>query len=99
MESSGTGRSSDLTVFDEMLEEHEVQLAAGDLLALYTDGITEVSNPKGEEFGRERLAQALERNIDRPLPEIVRMVDRYTRNFCLHAPRHDDTTLLLVRPR
>ncbi len=86
-------------LFDEMLEEHEVQLAAGDLLALYTDGITEVSNPKGEEFGRERLAQALERNIDRPLPEIVRMVDRYTRNFCLHAPRHDDTTLLLVRPR
>ena len=86
-------------LFDEMLEEHEIQLGAGDLLALYTDGITEVSNPKGEEFGRDRLAQALERNIDRDLAEIVRTVDRYTRNFCIHAPRHDDTTLLLIRPR
>ncbi|WP_225919500.1 PAS domain S-box protein [Actomonas aquatica] len=85
-------------LFDEMLEEHEVQLGAGDVLALYTDGITEVSNPDGEEFGRDRLAQALERNIDHPLAEIVRTVDRYTRNFCVHAPRHDDTTLLLVRP-
>ncbi len=85
-------------LFDEMLEEHQVQLGAGDVLALYTDGITEVCSPEGDEFGRDRLAQTLERNIDHPLAEIVRTVDRYTRNFCVHAPRHDDTTLLLVRP-
>jgi phosphoserine phosphatase RsbU/P len=86
-------------LFDEMLEEHEVRLHPGDLLALYTDGITEAINPQGEEFSRDRLASALQRHVDKPLAEVVRTVDRYVRNFCVLAPRHDDRTLLLVRPR
>lgn len=84
-------------LFDEMLEEHEVQLKEGDLLALYTDGITEATNPHGEEFERVRLATSLERHLDRPLDEVVKTVDRYVRNFCVLEPNHDDRTLLLVR--
>ena len=84
-------------LFDEMLEEHEVKLESGDLIALYTDGITEAINPQGEEFGRDRLANALQRHVDKPLAEVVRTVDRYVRNFCVLAPRHDDRTLLLIR--
>jgi PAS domain S-box-containing protein len=84
-------------LFDEVLEEHEVQLAEGDLLALYTDGITEATNPQGEEFERVRLATSLERHLDRPLDEVVKTVDRYVRNFCVLEPNHDDRTLLLVR--
>ncbi len=84
-------------LFDEMLEEHEVQLTEGDLLALYTDGITEATNPEGEEFERVRLATSLERHLDRPLDEVVKTVDRYVRNFCVLEPNHDDRTLLLVR--
>ena len=86
-------------LFDEMLEECEIQLKQGDLLALYTDGITEAANPTGEEFGRDRLASGLKRNLDRPLHEVVNTIDRYVRNFCVLAPRHDDRTLLLVRAR
>lgn len=86
-------------LFDEMIEENEIQLEPGDLLALYTDGITEACNPHGEEFNRDRLAASLQRHLDRPLAEIVRTVDRYVRNFCVLAPRHDDRTLLLVRAR
>jgi phosphoserine phosphatase RsbU/P len=86
-------------LFDEMLEEHEIALRPGDLLALYTDGITEAINPHGEEFGRERLANALQRHVDKPLAEVARTVDRYVRNFCVLAPRHDDRTLLLMRTR
>lgn len=84
-------------LFDEMLEEREVQLNEGDLLALYTDGITEATNPQGEEFERVRLATSLERHLDRPLDEVVKTVDRYVRNFCVLEPNHDDRTLLLVR--
>src|SRR6202007_26874 len=40
----------------------EVQLAAGDVLAIYTDGITEAANAAGEEFGEDRLLQLLEAN-------------------------------------
>lgn len=87
------------SLFDEMLEEREVEMQPGDLLALYTDGITEACNPKGEEFSRDRLATALLKHEERPLAQVALMVDRYVRNFCALAPRHDDRTLLLVRPR
>lgn len=96
----GTGMAiglDDGTFFNELLEECEVTLRKGDLLALYTDGITEALNPAGEEFGRHRLGQALRRDITRPLAEVVRTVDRYVRNFCVLEERHDDRTLLLVR--
>ena len=84
-------------LFDEMLDEGETTMRSGDLLVLYTDGITEAVNPNGEEFGRDRMAAALQRDLDRPLAEVVKTVDRYVRNFCVLAPRHDDRTLLLVR--
>ena len=38
---------------------HQVQLHSGDVLTLYTDGITESFNPAGEEFGESRLVEAL----------------------------------------
>ena len=84
-------------LFDEILEEHEVQLISGDLLALYTDGITEATNPHGEEFERVRLATCLQRHLDSSLDDVVKKVDRYVRNFCVLAPNHDDRTLLLMR--
>lgn len=86
-------------LFDSILEERGIALNSGDLLALYTDGITEACNPQDEEFSRERLAATLQRHGERPLAEVIRKVDRYVRNFCVLAPRHDDRTLLLVRPR
>lgn len=89
----------DGTLFDEILEEGELAFQPGDMLALYTDGITEACNAEGEEFGRERLAAALQRHEDRPLVEVARRVDRYVRNFSALTPRHDDRTLLLIRPR
>lgn len=84
-------------LFDEILEEHEVQLISGDLLALYTDGITEATNPHGEEFERVRLATCLQRHLEHSLDDVVIRVDRYVRNFCVLAPNHDDRTLLLMR--
>ena len=84
-------------LFDEILEEQEVQLISGDLLALYTDGITEATNPHGEEFERVRLATCLQRHLEHSLDDVVKRVDRYVRNFCVLAPNHDDRTLLLMR--
>ena len=86
-------------VFDSVIEEGEVELHAGDLLALYTDGITEAANAAGDEFGRERFAQALIRHQQTPLDKMVDKLDRYLRQFSALAQRNDDRTLLLVRPR
>ncbi len=86
-------------LFDETLEEAVVTLEPGDLLVLYTDGITETANPEGEEFGRWRLAEVLRESRRLPLTEIRMQVDRALCAFAFNAPAADDRTLLLVRPR
>jgi PAS domain S-box-containing protein len=86
-------------VFDAMLEEAVLDLAAGDLLALYTDGITEAANAAGEEFGRERMLAALAGQENIPLARVVEKLNRYLRQFSALASRNDDRTLLLVRTR
>jgi sigma-B regulation protein RsbU (phosphoserine phosphatase) len=44
---------------NEQYQQAEVKLQTGDVLALFTDGVTEVQNAAGEEFGEERLQQLL----------------------------------------
>ncbi len=86
-------------VFDATLEAGEVELRPGDLLALYTDGITEAANAVGDEFGRDRFAQVLARHEQTSLAKMVDKLDRYLRQFSALAQRNDDRTLLLIRPR
>jgi serine phosphatase RsbU (regulator of sigma subunit) len=86
-------------IFDAELAEGEVTLDPGDLLALYTDGITEAASAADEEFGSDRLAAVLQLDPGRPLAEITDAVDRELREFAVLATRGDDRTLLLVRPR
>jgi PAS domain S-box-containing protein len=86
-------------VFDSMLEEAVLDLGPGDLLALYTDGITEAANAAGDEFGRDRLVTTLAGQGQVPLPRVVEKLNRYLRQFSALAMRNDDRTLLLVRPR
>lgn len=86
-------------VFDAMLEETTIDLGPGDLLALYTDGITEAANAAGDEFGRDRLVSTLGGQEHTPLPRVVEKLNRYLRQFSALASRNDDRTLLLVRPR
>jgi len=45
--------------FELELENHEVEIAPGDALTLYTDGVVETVSPSGETFGFERLSVAL----------------------------------------
>jgi serine phosphatase RsbU (regulator of sigma subunit) len=87
------------SIFDDTLDGGEITLEAGDLVALYTDGINEACNANGVEFGRDRLAAALSRDVRRPLPEIVAMLARYLRQFSTLSTRSDDRTLLLLRMR
>lgn len=80
-------------------EEQQIQLAPGDLLVFYTDGLTEMCDPGGNEFGLERLAGLVEDHNDRSLDEIISVVRLSAREFRGAAERHDDVTLMLVRWR
>jgi serine phosphatase RsbU (regulator of sigma subunit)/catechol 2,3-dioxygenase-like lactoylglutathione lyase family enzyme len=74
----------------------ECQLAEGDILALYTDGVTESFNEAGEEFGEERLIEALCQNADLPAQQLLTSVVERIQRFS-PAEQHDDITLIVAR--
>jgi serine phosphatase RsbU (regulator of sigma subunit) len=78
-------------------EEATHQLAPGELIALFTDGVIEAPNPQGQEFGEERLTALLRQLMDRPLQSIVQQVLDELTTWTAGAPAHDDITLVLAR--
>jgi serine phosphatase RsbU (regulator of sigma subunit)/predicted enzyme related to lactoylglutathione lyase len=76
----------------------ECELFPGDTLALYTDGVTEPFNVEGEEFGEERLIEALRRRRELPLHDLLTSVVDDVRQFSPYE-QHDDITLVLARCR
>ena len=74
-------------------------LAPGDLLALFTDGITEAPAPGGEEFGATRLAELLCAHRGRPLDRIIEIVLDALVQWSGPVEPHDDVTLVLARAR
>ena len=77
--------------------EQRAGLASGDLLVLYSDGVTEANNPDFDEFGEERFIRVLRENRTRPAHEIVAAVTAALREFTAGAPQADDITLLVAR--
>jgi serine phosphatase RsbU (regulator of sigma subunit) len=73
------------------------RLAPGELLVLYTDGIVERRDPKGDLYGVERLAQVVEAHATEPLSEILERVFAQATDFGAGAPWSDDATLVIVR--
>ena len=85
------------SVFMPLASTHETQLARGDSLILYTDGIEEAVNAEGEEFGLERFTEALRRNSSLPPEDMINASIRTLREFTGETPQHDDITILAVR--
>jgi phosphoserine phosphatase RsbU/P len=78
-------------------EEGEVELAPGDLLVMYSDGITEAMSPLHELFGRERLGELLRSVQELPARELAAKVVETVRRHENGAPQSDDITLVVVR--
>jgi len=74
-----------------------VCLEPGDLLCLYSDGITECASPDDEELGEERLIELLRRVADRPVGEVLDAVKEAVATFAEGAPQGDDQTMVLIR--
>ena len=74
-----------------------VEVAPGDLLCLYSDGITECATPADEEFGMARLQALLAEHRDRPLPQVIDEIDREMGRWSAGTPQGDDQTLVLLR--
>jgi len=75
---------------------NEVKLAGGDILLMFTDGVMEAGNDRGEEFGEERLLELVDRYRHRTISELVREIAMALRQFSGQRLR-DDATLLVAR--
>jgi serine phosphatase RsbU (regulator of sigma subunit)/catechol 2,3-dioxygenase-like lactoylglutathione lyase family enzyme len=74
----------------------EQRLSPGDVLALYTDGITEASNERGEEFGERCLIEALQQHRHLPCQALLSEIMDGVRRFSF-PEQHDDITAIVAR--
>ncbi|MBI4419043.1 MAG: SpoIIE family protein phosphatase [Ignavibacteriales bacterium] len=77
-------------------EEGEVELKAGDLLFLFTDGVSEAMNARGEDFTEERLESILKSVGGSPAREILQHVRMHVQEFSKGTQQSDDITMLVV---
>jgi sigma-B regulation protein RsbU (phosphoserine phosphatase) len=83
--------------FIAALEEVSVPLEIGDMVALFTDGISEAMNAEEDMFGENRLSTLIEEHADLPFDELRERILREVRDFTGEAGPHDDMTLILLR--
>jgi len=73
-----------------------VSLCAGDLLLVFTDGITEAVNPHGEQYGEEALQSLVRTLVDLPPDQVMAKVIEDVRNHAGGEQQADDMTLLIA---
>jgi phosphoserine phosphatase RsbU/P len=87
-----------LGMFKEMrYHQHFIKFEAGQVLVLYTDGITEAARDDGEEFGRERLANCVLAGIDLPAHDLIDYIRKGVADFTERKFLDDDGTLFIVK--
>jgi sigma-B regulation protein RsbU (phosphoserine phosphatase) len=82
---------------DKIVRARRVDLAAGDTLVLYTDGMTECANRDGEEFGETRLAETLAPLAGMNCEAVCRSVIAAVADFTRGVDPFDDMTCLAAR--
>jgi serine phosphatase RsbU (regulator of sigma subunit) len=82
---------------DQSYEEEAVRLEPGELIVVFSDGVTEASSASKELFGELRLKTCLCRYRNSPVEEILACIDRLVRDFVQNGPLQDDMTILVAR--
>jgi sigma-B regulation protein RsbU (phosphoserine phosphatase) len=82
---------------DTRYHEYYLSFEPGDVLVLYTDGATEALNPAGEEFGRERFAEAVKQNYNLPARELIVAVEKAVLDWTNGAGSNDDVTFFVIK--
>src|SRR6266851_8877441 len=82
---------------DAEYREGRTQLQRGDVLCIYSDGVTEAVSPTGEEFGPTRLYEVVSRNIDAYAAGIRDRIESALTKFAQGTSAADDITLVIVK--
>jgi sigma-B regulation protein RsbU (phosphoserine phosphatase) len=78
-------------------EKVSISYNSGDLIVLFSDGLVETINDKGEEFGLENLRRKLKNSINMSAEEIYKSVLKETEQFRGIIPQRDDISLLVLK--
>jgi sigma-B regulation protein RsbU (phosphoserine phosphatase) len=78
-------------------EQEDVRLTAGELLALFSDGVSEALNLSGDEYGEARVQSAIAPHWREPSDTVLRSLLDSVRTFAHGAPQNDDVSALIVR--
>ena len=78
-------------------DEYRAQFGEGDLLALYSDGVTEAFNPAREEYGEARFIEVLQAHRDKSAAEIIEAVTASLADWAAGSPPADDITLVVAK--
>ena len=84
-------------VFDRITGDLSVPLERDDCLVLYTDGVTEMLDANGDEFGPERMIRSVRASAGEGAQGVIARLTGDVRNFANGHPQNDDITLIVVR--
>jgi serine phosphatase RsbU (regulator of sigma subunit) len=84
-------------LFENILQEQKIKFAQQDILAFYTDGLSEAMNSVGEEFGEQRIGNVIKQNCKLPVEELKDKVIDEILNFLKGQNLHDDLTMILIK--
>jgi serine phosphatase RsbU (regulator of sigma subunit) len=80
-----------------MFEQETLHLDPGDVLVVFSDGITEAFNGDGEEFGDDRLVSCVQESRELAPPALLEHLFERVHRFTAGAVQSDDLTALVVR--
>jgi len=93
-----TTGGSVIGLFPQMsYQEATIDLQSGDVLIIFTDGVTEALNPKEEEFGEERLKELMRQLVHLPVQKISSRISEELKNWIKDADQHDDLTFIVMK--
>lgn len=94
LEASGTV----IGLFPEITyENRQISCRPGDILVIYSDGVTEALNDREEEFGEERLQALVQRNGHLSAQDLLQLLLAEVFRFAGSTPQHDDLTLVIAK--
>lgn len=82
---------------DATFEDCPIYIDVGDIIILYTDGVVEVFNDKGEEYGDKRLLKIIKNNLDKNTKEIRDLIYEDTKKFASKNHSFDDFTMIVLK--
>ena len=82
---------------DIKLEVKQIALDSGDVVLLYTDGVTEAINGAEEQFGMQRLSDLSQQSVNLHADEIIKRIEQTVVEFSGDQPQFDDFTLMVLK--